>query len=67
VKNYENPSIFARVIEKIKVAPFLWTTVYKYLHSANIIIMFVVIALQCYMKSSKTLQTIEMHRIPILT
>jgi len=22
-KNYENPSIFARVIEKIKVAPFL--------------------------------------------
>jgi len=28
VKNYENPSIFARVIEKIKVARFLWTTVY---------------------------------------
>jgi len=27
-KIYENPSIFARVIEKIKVARFLWTTVY---------------------------------------
>jgi len=29
-KNYEIPSIFARVIEKIKVARFLWPTVYKY-------------------------------------
>jgi len=26
-KNYENPSIFARVIEKIKVSRFLWTRV----------------------------------------
>jgi len=32
VKKYENPSIFARVIEKIKVSRFLWTTVYSVMH-----------------------------------
>jgi len=29
VKNYENPSIFARAIKKIEVSRFLWTTVYS--------------------------------------
>jgi len=30
VKNYENPLIFARVIEKIKVSRFLWTSTTVY-------------------------------------
>jgi len=34
-KNYWNRSTFAKVIVKIKVAPFLWPTVYVELHSGG--------------------------------